>query len=71
VIRDGLLEACKEIQEAMQGIRHRLSGLPMNVQADTRDRAVPPAITAPSTDEIDLKLAAEPRPSTDLSQNAA
>ncbi len=70
-IRDGLVEACKEIQEAMQGIRHRLSGLSVDVPAAARVPAVSPAITAPSTRERGLEAAVEPRTTTDLSQNVA
>ena len=70
-IRSGLLDACKEIQEAMQGIRHRLSGLSVDVQAGAGVRATPSPITAPSDGEGDVGLSAQPRGTSDLSQNAA
>lgn len=70
-IRNGLLDACKEIQEAMQGIRQRLSGLSVDVQASAGDRARPSPITAPSDGEVDPGLAAQPQVTSDLSQNAA
>ncbi len=68
-IRNGLLEACKEIQEAMQGIRHRLSGLSVEVQAGAGLQTASP-ITGPSTDDVGLELAVEPGATSDLSQNA-
>ncbi len=70
-IRNGLLEACKEIQEAMQGIRHRLSGLSVDVQAGVGDHATSSPITAPSSGDVDLELAVKPRAASGLSQNAA
>ncbi len=70
-IRNGLLEACKEIQEAMQGMRHRLSGLSVDVQAGAGDPATSSPITAPSTDDVGRGLAVKPRATSDLSQNAA
>ncbi len=70
-IRAGLLEACKEIQEAMQGIRQRLSGLSVDVEANASDRATSSPITAPSNDDVDLELAVKTRATSDVSQNAA
>jgi hypothetical protein len=71
-IRNGLLDACKEIQEAMQGIRQRLSGLSVDVQASgAGDRPTPSPITASSDGKDDLELAAEPQATSDLSQNTA
>ena len=32
-IRDGLVEACREVQQAMQGLRSSLSGLSVDVKA--------------------------------------
>jgi hypothetical protein len=70
-IRDGLLAACKEAQQAMQGLRSRLSGLSVDVQGRTGERAGHGPISNPSTEEVDLELAGETRPNSDLSKNAA
>jgi hypothetical protein len=70
-IRDGLLEACKEVQQAMQGLRSRLSGLSLDVQGRTGGRAGRGPIATPSTDDVDLELAGETRANSDLSKNAA
>ncbi len=64
-IRDGLLEACEEIQQAMQGIRSRLSGLSVDVQGKNGDRQrplhrSPPLQTATPTSSWPWKL--EPPP---------
>src|SRR5271155_3894384 len=66
-IRNGLLDACKEIQEAMQGIRHRLSGLSVDVQTGAGLQATSSPITGPSTDDVRLELAVKPGATSDLS----
>jgi hypothetical protein len=70
-VRDGLLEACNEVQQAMQGIRGRLSGLSVDVNGRVGDRAGRGPISTPSTDEGDLELAGGTRANSDLSKNAA
>jgi hypothetical protein len=70
-IRDGLLEACKEIQQAMQGIRTRLSGLSVDVQGHTGQAAAHPQSTTPSNGEVDLERAVRARATSDLSRNLA
>jgi hypothetical protein len=70
-IRDGLLEACKEVQQAMQGLRSRLTGLSVDVNARTGNRAGRNPISTPSTEGADLELAGETRANSDLSKNAA
>jgi hypothetical protein len=69
-IRNGLLEACKEIQEAMQGLRLRLTGLSVDMQGRAGDRTGRGPIFTSSNGEVDRGLAAEAHRSTDLSKNA-
>jgi hypothetical protein len=69
-IRDALLEACEEIQQAMQGIRSRLSGLSVDVHGKNGDGAVSSPVATPSTGEVDLNLVRETRASSELSQSA-
>ncbi len=69
-IRNGLLEACKEIQEAMQGLRARLSGLSVDVQGRGGDRAAHGPISTSSNGKVERDLAVEARHTTDLSKNA-
>src|ERR1700730_1082413 len=70
-IRDGLVEACHEIQQAMQRMRRRLGGLSLDVQARAGDQAVAGATVTPPADEVDLELAVGARAPSDLSQSAA
>jgi hypothetical protein len=43
VIRDGLLEACQEVERTMSGIHDRLGALPAMIEPDSRE--------SPATDE--------------------
>jgi hypothetical protein len=62
-VRDGLVEACHEVQRAMQAMRSQLCGLSLDVQDGARDRAmVAPAVLLVA-DEVDLELAARTRAS--------
>ncbi len=68
-IRDGLLEACKEIQQAMQGIRTRLSGLSVDLHGKSDGRAASAPVPAPTNSGVEPALSARVTP--DMSQNAA
>ena len=68
-IRDGLLEACKEIQQAMQGIRSRLSGLSVDLHGKSGGRAVSAPVAAPTNSGVEPALSA--RVTSDMSQNVA
>jgi hypothetical protein len=70
-IRDGLVAACLEIQQAMRGMRARLSVLSVDLQGRTGDRATSNPIVGPSTAEVELELAVGARAASDLSQSAA
>ena len=66
-IRDALLQACQEVQQAMHGIRARLSGLSLEIQGKSGDQAVPSPLAATQPTEVDLELAVGARAPTDLS----
>jgi uncharacterized small protein (DUF1192 family) len=70
-MRDGLVEACNEVQQAMEGIRTRLSGLSVDVQGRAGERPERGPISTPSTGEVDLELAVGARANSNLSKNAA
>jgi hypothetical protein len=70
-MRDGLVEACKEVQQAMEGIRTRLSGLSVDVQGPAGDRPERGPISTPSTAAVDLELTVGARANSNLSTNAA
>lgn len=55
--RDGLLEACHEIQLAMQGMRRRLNELSVDAENRPADPAARGPIASPSSEEFDLELA--------------
>lgn len=40
VLRDGLLDACQEIEQTMEGIQRRLAALPIAIEADVQGRVV-------------------------------
>lgn len=40
VLRDGLLDACHEIEQTMEGIQQRLGGLPAAPQLGAEDRSI-------------------------------
>jgi hypothetical protein len=40
VLRDGLLDACHEIEQTMEGIQRRLAALPIAIEADVEGRGV-------------------------------
>jgi hypothetical protein len=60
-IRDGLLEACGEIQLAMQAMRGRLEALSENVQSFAGESTFPrPAGTRPADDGVPARDGIEP-----------
>jgi hypothetical protein len=57
-MRNGLLEACREVQHAMQSIRARLSALAVDDEFVPEERASAPVLSAPTvSEERDLELA--------------
>jgi len=66
----GLLEACHEIQLAMQGMRRRLNELSVDVGNGSADPAPHGLTASPSSEEFDLELALAAGPSP-LAQKAA
>jgi uncharacterized membrane protein YccC len=67
-IRDALVQACNEVQQAMQGIRSRLGGLSPEALDPADEQAVAPA---PPRAEVELELALGASAQSDLSQSAA
>jgi hypothetical protein len=62
-MRDGLIAACNEVQQAMQGIRSRLGALSVDLQDGVGDRggvgerAIPAPIAVSGVAEIDVEPA--------------
>jgi hypothetical protein len=55
--RDGLLDACREIQQAMQGMRRRLNELPLDGDRGLTDPAVDGQAASRFTGDFELELA--------------
>ena len=70
-IRDDLVAACQEVQQAIEGIRGRLGALSVDLQEGVGDRARPTRIAVSDTEEVDLELAVDARASSGLAQNVA
>jgi hypothetical protein len=60
-VRDGLVEACHEVQQAMQAMRSQLSGLSLDAHGGACDRAMAAPAVVPAADELGLELAAGTR----------
>jgi hypothetical protein len=56
-IRDALVEACHEVQQAMQGIRDRLSGMSPEAQRAPGGQAPATPLDAVQATDVDLQLA--------------
>jgi hypothetical protein len=67
-MRDGLMEACQDVQEAIGGVRERLGALAVDLQDGGGG---PNRIAVPAAEEIDAELAVGVRASSSLAQNAA
>jgi hypothetical protein len=70
-IRDGLMEACQEVQRAMQGIRGRLGALAGDMQGRAGDRAMNARLAASTVEALDIDLAVAADVSPALAQSAA
>lgn len=72
-MREGLMDACQEVQQAMQGIRGRLGALAGDMQGRTAsDRAMPTRFAAPAVETLGIELAAATDASSpELAQSAA
>ncbi len=70
-VRDGLMAACQEVQQAMQGIRGRLGALAGDMQGRSGDRALPPRLAASAVEAIDIELTVAADAAPELAQSAA
>src|SRR4029077_5047698 len=68
-IRDRMVEACQEVQQAMQGIRGRLGTLSIDLQDGVGDRARSSRIEVPDAEKTDIELAIGAGASSSLAQN--
>lgn len=70
-LRDGLLEACQEIQQAMQGMQSRIGTLSVAVEARGRERRTGRAALEVSPEGLDLELAVADRVESGFAESAA
>jgi uncharacterized small protein (DUF1192 family) len=70
-VRDGLMEACQEVQQAMQGIRSKLGALAGDIQHRAGDRAKPNRLTVSAVETLDIELAVAAEASSGLAQRVA
>jgi hypothetical protein len=70
-IRDGLLEACQDVQQAIHEVRGRLGALSVDLRDGGGDRARPSPMPVPDAEEIDVELVAGAQAVSSLAQNAA
>jgi hypothetical protein len=70
-VRDGLMEACREVQRAMEGIRGRLGALAGDMQGRAGDGAMPTRLAASTVEALDIDLTVAADASPALAQSAA
>jgi hypothetical protein len=70
-VRNGLMEACQEVQRAMQGIRGRLGALAGDMQGRAGDRAMNARLATATVEALDIDLAVAADASPALAQSAA
>lgn len=71
VVRDGLMEACREVQQAMQGIRGRLGALAGEIQSRPGERATSGRLAASTAERVDIEPAVAAKTSPELAQSVA
>lgn len=70
-MRDGLMGACSEVQQAMQGIRGRLGALAGDIHSRVDDRAKPDRLPVPAVEPMDVEPAVAAETSPELAQSVA
>jgi len=70
-IRDGLMDACQDVQRAIEGVRGRLGALSVDLREGAGDRARPNPMPDTHAEEIDVEMTVGAQASSSLAQNAA
>lgn len=70
-IRDGLMEACEDVQLAIREVRGRLGALSVDLRDGGGDRVRPNPMPVPDVEEIDVELVAGAQAVSSLAQHAA
>jgi hypothetical protein len=70
-VRDSLMEACQEVQQAMQGIRGRLGALAGDIHGRPSDRATSDRLAASTVETVSVEPAVAVETSSELVQSVA
>ncbi|HEY5194065.1 MAG TPA: hypothetical protein VIJ39_09380 [Solirubrobacteraceae bacterium] len=71
VVREGLMQACQEVQQAMQGIRGRLGVLTGNVYSRSGERPSPERLAQPVVEAVEIEGAAPIDTSPEFAKSVA
>jgi hypothetical protein len=70
-LRDGLMDACQEVGQAMQGIRGRLETLTGEIHSRTGERAMSERLAVPTAEAMDDEPGSVEEGSSELAQSVA
>jgi hypothetical protein len=70
-VRESLMQACQEVQQAMQGIRGRLGALAGDIHSRPSDRPTSERLTTPAVQKVGLEPAVAMESSPELAQSVA
>jgi hypothetical protein len=70
-LREGLMDACQEAQQAMQGIRGRLEALTGDLHGRAGERAKPERLTAPTGEARAAEVDGADEDTSELAQSVA
>lgn len=70
-VRQGLMQACQEVQQAMQGIRGRLGALAGDIHSRTGDQPTSDRLTSPAVQTVSIEPAVTVESSPELAQSVA
>jgi hypothetical protein len=71
MLREGLMDACQEAQQAMQGIRGRLEALTGDIHSRAGERATPESLAASVVQARDARVDDSDEDSSELAQSVA
>jgi hypothetical protein len=71
IVREGLMDACQEVQQAMQGIRGRLGGLAGDIHSRSGEVAQSAQLAAPTVETVGIEPLVAAESSPELVQSVA
>jgi hypothetical protein len=70
-MRNGLIDACREVQQAMQGIRGKLGALAGDIHNRVADRAKSDRLPVPTVETVSVEPAVAAESPSELAQSVA